>query len=115
MSKSQQDEFVSRSSLNRVINARAGGVLLLWIGVALLAALGWGVGLIGVGAILLVEQISRWRLAIDFDWFWVAAGVAAVGAGFAMTGGLQGALVPFLLIVSGGGLVASTLSRGNAS
>ena len=79
MGESQQGDALRRSRLNRVINSRAGGVLLIWIGVALLATLGWGVGLIGVGAILLVEQVTRWRLAIDFEWFWVAAGLVAVG------------------------------------
>ena len=109
MSNPESDERPRRHSLNRTVNVRTGGLLLIWIGVALLADVGWGVGLIGVGTILLLEQLTRWRLAIEFEWFWVGTGAVAIGTGVAITVGLRDALMPILLIVVGGALVASTL------
>jgi FtsH-binding integral membrane protein len=95
-------------ALDRKINGRTGGGLLIWLGLALLLGLGWGVGLIGVGAILLAEQLVRRNLALEFAWFWVIAGMMAVVLGLALVIGLQDALVPVLLLVAGGVLIAST-------
>ena len=102
------DAGARRRDLDRKINARSGGALLMWIGLALLVQAGWGVGLMGVGVILLVEQGVRRHLAVDFAWFWVGAGVVALGVGTAIASGLHGALVPLLLIIAGGLVVGSS-------
>jgi hypothetical protein len=113
MSNPEFTERPRRPGLNRTINARAGGLLLIWIGVTLLVGFGWGVGLIGVGIIILLEQLTRRRLAVEFEWSWVGAGAIATGLGVAITIGFQDAAVPILLIVVGGALIASTL-RNNS-
>ena len=79
-----------------------------WIGVALLVDVGWGAGLIGVGSILLVEQLVRWHLALDHEKFWVIAGAVAVGFGAGIAAGLGDALVPIVLVLVGAMLVATT-------
>jgi len=114
MSNAEFEATPRRRRLNRAINARTGGALLIWIGIALLGGVGWGVGLLGVGAVLLVEQVVRRRLAIEFERFWVGAGAVAAGLGVAIIVGLQDALVPILLIIAGGALVATTL-KGEAA
>jgi len=101
-----------RRDQDRRIDGRSGGSLLVWLGVVLLTGMGWGVGLVGVGAILLVEQVARWRLGRGPTAFWMVAGLLAVGIGAAIIAGLKISLVPILLIVVGGVLIASTFRGG---
>jgi len=105
------DGRARRRDLDRRINSRTGGALLVWIGAVLLASAGWGVGLIGAGAIVLAEQAVRRRLDIQFERSWVIAGLVAVGLGLAMAVGLRDGLVPVLLIVAGAVLIVSTFRR----
>lgn len=108
MSIPRADESRTRRELDRKINGRTGGALLIWIGLALLFNIGWGAGLVGVGAVLLVEQLARRRLALNYERFWVIAGAIAVTFGAGIAFGLQDALVPILLVLVGGVLVATT-------
>ncbi len=108
MSVTNTDDSLDRRELDRKINGRAEGAFLIWIGLALLLGAGWGVGLVGVGVILLVEQLARRRFALKYERFWVAVGVVASVFGIGIAVGLQDALVPFLLVVVGGVLVATT-------
>lgn len=94
--------------LDRRIDAAAWGVLLVWAGVALLANVGWGVGLVGVGVITLGAQVWRRFLGVKVDRFSVI-----VGALFAIVGiwnlfELRVDVVPLLFIAAGLGLLAST-------
>ena len=100
--------------LDRKIDGRSGGSLLVWIGVVLLTGMGWGLGLVGIGLILLVEQLTRWRLGRGPQAFWTVAGATAVGVGVVIVAGLEISFVPILLIVVGGVLIANTFRGGRA-
>jgi hypothetical protein len=55
----QELKTAQRNKRNRTLDAVCWGVFFIWIGVAILADLGWGVGLIGVGLIILGVPAAR--------------------------------------------------------
>ena len=55
----QELKTAQRNKRNRTLDAVCWGVFFIWIGVAILADLGWGVGLIGVGLIILGVLVAR--------------------------------------------------------
>ena len=63
----------------RRVDAAAWGLLFVWVGVALIAHLGWGLGLLGVGAITLGVQLARKYLGLSAEPFWIAVGFLFVG------------------------------------
>ncbi len=113
------DKKIGRKDLNDRIDSAAIGVLLVWAGICLLADLGWGVGLIGVGVVLFAEQIVRRRTAVDFDWFWVGVSFVACLSGVGLLYGLKVSLVPIVFILVGFSLIGSSVKvkviarRGN--
>jgi hypothetical protein len=87
---------------------RAGwGLLLVWIGAALLLDLGWGVGLIGAGAIVLGAQVLRAVRGLSWDRFGVAAGAVLVVCGVWNAFDVSVRLVPLLCIGAGIALLLS--------
>jgi hypothetical protein len=85
------------------------GLFFIWIGIALLANLGWGMGLVGVGFLVLGGQLARKYMGLRFEAFW-----AIVGALFVMGGvweflSVRVSLIPILCIVAGVALVVSAL------
>lgn len=115
MSSPSSEHDPGRRETDRKINSRTGGALLIWIGAALLSGTGWGIGLVGVGVILLVEQLARRHLALKYERFWVIVGAAALFFGIGIAVGLKDAFVPILLVVIGGILVAKTfMDRGES-
>ncbi len=97
--------------LDRRLNAASGGVLLIWVGATLLARAGWGIGLVGVGVVLLGEQLARQKLAIKWEKSWVVAGFLLLVGGVVVLVGLVSSLVPVLLIIVGIALLGSTVRR----
>lgn len=94
------------------------GVFFIWIGIAFLANLGWGVGIIGVGLIALGAQAARLFVGLPVEGFWVAVGAVFIAWGAwelleARFGGASGAggLLPILFIVVGVLLIAVALRR----
>lgn len=53
----------------------------IWIGVALLVDVGWGVFFLGTGAIMLGAQVARGYFALKLDRFSLVVGLLLVGAG----------------------------------
>ena len=90
------------------IDAAAWGVFFVWVGIALLAHVGWGVGLIGVGVITIGAQAWRKHVGVSVERFSVIIGVFFVIAGIWSLFGLRVDVVPLLLIVAGCGLLLST-------
>lgn len=84
------------------------GLLLIWIGAALLLRWSWGVGLVGAGAILLGAQAYRRASQLTVDGFGLAAGIVLVVCGVWNLLDVAIALVPFLCIAAGVVLVVST-------
>lgn len=69
-----------RASMAR-IDATGWGVFFIWVGIALVASVGWGLALLGMGAISLAVQLARRRASLPVDWSSVGFGacLSAVG------------------------------------
>jgi hypothetical protein len=57
------------------LDAISWGLFLIWIGIAVLAHVGWGWALLGMSAIILGSQAALWRHAGKVDAFSVACGL----------------------------------------
>jgi hypothetical protein len=96
------------------LDAAGWGLFFVWVGVALIANIGWGVGLIGVGVITLGGQLARRYFGLTVERFWVGVGLLFVVGGVWELFGVQVGLVPVLLIVAGIALLLSAM-RGRAA
>ena len=81
----------------------------IWIGIALLSNLGWGLGLLGVGIIILGKQATRKYMALRFETFGVACGVLFVLGGFWELLSVRISLVPVVCLAAGIALLLSAL------
>lgn len=100
-------------ALGARIDAAAWGVFFVWVGLALLANLGWGVGLIGAGAIMLGAQAWRSVAGVRVDRFAAIVGVLFAVVGIGNLLGLRVEVVPLLFIAAGVGILASTWRRAH--
>lgn len=100
----------SEAGSSRSVATAGWGLLLIWIGTALLLGLGWGVGLIGAGAIVLVTHAARRYLGQRWDWFGVVAGALLVVCGVWNLYDVSVRLLPLLCIGAGIALLLSTLT-----
>lgn len=100
--------------IGRRLDAAAWGLFFLWIGLGLIANLGWGLGLLGVGAITLGEQIARKSFGLAAEGFWIGVGVLFVLGGVWELLGVQFSLVPIVLIVAGAALLLNAV-RGKSA
>jgi len=87
------------------LDAASWGLFFIWVGASLLMDVGWGVGLIGVAAIILFEQTARRYFGLRLEIFWVAFGVLFFLGGIWELFQVQVGLAPILLIVAGGALL----------
>jgi len=101
-----------RSKLARKLEAVGWGLVFIWMGIALFAHLGWGVGLLGVGIIILGTQAARKYFELKLEGFWVAVGFLFVAGGVWKLFNIQLGLLPILCIVAGIALLVATLVRG---
>ena len=76
-------------------------IFFIWAGIAWLADVGLGVGLLGVAAITLGMQVLRRARHIPVDGFWVLVGIGFAIAGFWQWIDIQKPLAPFILIAAG--------------
>jgi hypothetical protein len=81
----------------------------IWVGVALLAKITPGVGLLGVGIITLGMQATRKYFSLKLEWFWLVIGLLFVLGGIWDLFEAELPLVPILLIVAGLALLFSIL------
>lgn len=73
----------------------------IWVGIAFLADVGWGWGLLGIGIIIPSEAMVRWYLALNIGAFWIACGFLFVVGGIWELFQIELPLVPVLLILGG--------------
>ncbi len=102
--------------LTRKLEAISWGAFFIWIGVAFLANVGWGVGLVGVGVIALGAQVARKYFGLPVERFGLVIGIAFVlwGAWELLAiqlGKAPGGLLPILLVAVGIVLLISGLLR----
>ncbi len=81
----------------------------LWVGIALLSHLGWGIGLLGVGIIILGKQATRKYMALGLETFGVVCGVLFVLGGVWELLSVRVSLVPVVCIAAGVALLLSAL------
>ncbi len=99
--------FMQHHDRAKKLDAVGWAIFFIWAGVAWIANVGFGVGLIGVAAIILGIQAIRRLLGFNLEFFWIVAGI-----GFAI-GGLweylevQTPLAPIVLIIVGIALLVS--------
>lgn len=100
------------NDLGGKLGAVGWGLFLLWIGVAILAAVPSWITLLGVGAIILAVQGARKRAGLPTEGFWVVVGFLFALGGLWDLSGSALRLLPILLIVLGGGVLISALRPG---
>ncbi len=93
------------------LDAVAWGLFFVWAGIALIANFGWGLGLLGVGAIALGAQIARRNFGLALEGFWLVVGVLFVLGGVWDLLGVQFSLIPIVLLVAGVALLLGAFRR----
>jgi hypothetical protein len=101
--------LTNRHNLHRKLDAAGWGLFFIWIGIALVAHVGWGAGLLGVGIITLGAQVARKYFGLKLEGFWVAVGFFFVLGGVWELLDVQFGLLPILCIAVGVALFVSTL------
>jgi hypothetical protein len=111
---------VGRSAI-ATIDAMGWGVFFIWMGGALVANVGWGIALLGAGAISLGVQLTRRLSALPVDRGSVGVGACLFVAGlllwldlFSGKSALSAWLVPAVLIIIGASIIVSAWTRWNA-
>ncbi len=97
--------FMGRSAQSSRYDAAGWAMFFIWVGVAWLADVGLGLGLLGVAAIILGMQGLRKVRRIPVEGFWVLVGIGFATAGFWHWLDIQKPLAPFILIIAGVGLL----------
>jgi len=93
------------------LDAIVWGLFFIWIGVALMAGIGWGLGLLGAGVITLFWQVTRTYFGLAVEPFWAVVALFFVLWGVWELLGLEFSLVPIMLIVASMVLLFSALRR----
>ena len=101
----------SEESLARQLDAVSWGMFIIWIGVAILLDVGWGWGLFGVAAIILVGAAIRWFKALPIEGFWVAAGLMLLACAVWEFFAVSLPLIPFVIIGFGVVVLARAFRR----
>jgi uncharacterized membrane protein len=99
--RAEQEQLFQRRHVARKLDAVGWGLFFIWVGIAFLADLGWGVGLVGVGVLGLGEQMARRHYHLNMEGFWVVVSFLFIVGGLWTLLDAQVALVPILLIVAG--------------
>ncbi|MDH3254839.1 MAG: hypothetical protein OEM62_07610 [Acidobacteriota bacterium] len=73
----------------------------IWVGMALLLDVGWGVGLLGVGVITLLGQAARKYFGLQLEGFWALVGLFFIMGGVWELFEIAVPLLPLLLIGAG--------------
>ncbi len=81
----------------------------IWIGIALLSNLSWGIGLLGVGIVILGKQATRKYIGLEFETFGVICGLLFVLGGVWELLSVRISLVPVVCIAAGVALLLSAL------
>ena len=103
--------LVKKKGMGKRLDSAGWGLFFIWVGVSLLLDLSWGVGLIGVAAIILLGQAARNYYGLKLEKFWVVVGVLFFLGGIWELYQVQVGLVPILMIVAGCALLLSLFRR----
>ena len=103
----------TKKRIARQLDAAGWGLFFIWVGMSLLMDLSWGLGLIGVSAIVLLGQAARRSFGLRLEPFWVVVGVLFLLGGVWELNSIDVDLLPILLILAGGALMVSLFRRGS--
>ncbi len=95
------------------LDAAGWGLFFIWVGVSLLMDLSWGVGLMGVSAIVLLGQAARRSFGLRLELFWVVVGVLSFLGGIWEFNRIDVDLLPIVLVLAGGALMLSMFRRSS--
>ena len=87
----------------------AWGLFFIWIGIAFLLHLDWGVGLLGVGVLMIGKQIARKFMTLPMETFWIGVGILFILCGIWGVLNVSVSLIPIVCIVAGVALAVSAL------
>lgn len=93
--------FMERHDRSGKFEAIGWALFFIWIGVAWIADVGLGVGLLGVAAIIIGMQVVRKVSDVPVEGFWVLVGLGFAVAGFWQWYDFQLPLAPIVFIVVG--------------
>ena len=102
---------ITKVELDKRLDAAGWGLFFVWMGIALLADVGWGIGLLGVGVVTLAGQAARRYFAIAIDGFWIVVGILFLAGGIWELAKIQFSMVPFLLILAGAAVLVSAFRK----
>jgi len=94
-------KFMVRHDRSSKFEAAGWALFFIWVGIALLADVGLGIGLLGVAAITLGMQGVRKVSGVPVEGFWVLVGFGFAVAGLWQWFDVQLPLAPIVLIVIG--------------
>jgi len=101
-----------------LIESAGWGVFFIWIGIALLAGVGWGAAILGVGCIMVGVQIARRMFALKVDRVGLVIGLCLAAGGLVRWLGipldhapLPAWIVPALFVALGIAIFASAWMR----
>ena len=97
--------FMDRHERYSRFDAAGWAIFFIWVGIAWLADVGIGVGLLGVAAITLGMQGLRRLNGIPVEGFWVLVGIGFAIAGLWQWFDIQKPLAPFVFIAAGIALI----------
>ena len=103
--RSEGRDVSPRSELGRRIDTAAWAAFLIWFGASILANVGWGWFLAGLGIIVLVAQAALRIASEKNDGLWLIGGAVFLVAGICEIFNLQWPLAPLLVILLGVGLL----------
>jgi hypothetical protein len=110
---SKKDGFLmtQKTLLDQKFDAIGWGLFFVWVGIALLLDVGWGLGLLGIGLITLGVQGARHLYKVRVEGFWVVVGVIFLLGGIMNMAQAEIPLVPILLILAGATLLFSVVRK----
>ena len=108
--KNHDQKLTSEQVLHRKLDAAGWSLFFIWTGIAFLADIGWGPGLLGVGIITLGAQAARKYFGLRLEGFWIAVGFFFVAGGIWELYKIQFELWPILCVIAGIALLVPTLA-----
>jgi hypothetical protein len=99
-----------RSALAERVDRVGWSLFFVWMGIAFLADVGWGVGLLGVGVITLGVQAVRKHYALKLHGFSIVVGCLCALGGVSELFEVPIDLAPILCVLLGITLLVSTLA-----
>jgi hypothetical protein len=101
----QEGKAAPRSEVRQRIEAAAWAAFFIWIGSAILANVGWGWFLAGLGAIVLAAQAALQVVGEKVEAAWLICGAVFLAAGLWELLSLKWPLAPLLMILLGIGIL----------